>query len=547
MKLLGLSEIFCAFFPKTSHGEDVKRKNVVFSTVPFGRKLLDEGAGWNPFPAMPFLASPKIDSLYLITPFSMRKLLPRQADSFARLAPHMEIKIVQVKLNKDFSSDSIGDFYSYFDDYFAAFPFSPEKEDYFFHFAPGNTFSHSLMFTLLINLRALPIRILELRPTHAEPRGEVYNCAIQTWVAEIAKREMDRSEPQAFLKSSIKTRNTAFNELIGDIEQAATRSSAPVLLVGPTGSGKSRLARRIFELRKKRSMVKGRFVEVNCATLRGESALSTLFGHVRGAYTGAVANRKGFIAQADKGILFLDEIGELAQDMQILLLKVIEEKTFIPFGSDYPENSEFQLICATNRDLAKDCKDGRFRLDLLSRINLWEFHLPSLRERKEDIEPNIEYELQRISSTRGIVAGFTQDAKKIFIDFATSPDALWPGNFRSLSACMERMATYAPSGQIDERIVKKEIERLRKSWAQGDPSDEFPLVTKYARNREIDLFDKIQLEGALSVCLAAESRSKAGQTLFNISRNEKSSRDDTTRLRKYLAGFGIDWTALKRS
>lgn len=523
----------------------MKRKNVIFSTVPFGRGLLDEGAGWNPFPAIPFLARPPVDRLYLFIPFSMRETVPRQAEKLGRMAPHMEILPVKVMLDKDFSPDSIGDFYSYFDDYFSNFPFFPEREDYFFHFAPGNSFSHSFMFTLLINLRRLPVRLIQLRPTKGGPKADIYECAIHTWLSEIGKRELDRSEPQAFLKNSIETRNAAFNRLIGDIEHAASHSRAPVLLAGPTGSGKSRLARRIYELRKKRSMVEGRFVEVNCAALHRESALSTLFGHVRGAYTGAVTSRRGLVAQADKGILFLDEIGELSLEMQMLLLKVIEEKTFIPLGSDYPQNSDFQLICATNRNLEQDCREGRFRFDLLSRINLWEFHLPSLRERVEDIEPNIEYELRRLTAVLGVVASFTEGAKRIFINFATSSEALWPGNFRSLSACMERMATYAPNGQINEHIVKKEIGHLRELWKAQNAGAEFPLVHRYAKEQELDLFDKIQLEGVLAVCRGSESRSKAGQALFNVSRKEKSSRDDTTRLRKYLSGFDIDWDQLK--
>ena len=523
-------------------------KNIVFSTVPFGGDLSATESAWNPFHALPALQNFAIHKLYLFIPFSLRGRMPGLAQAFAASAPQMEVETVPVLLNKDFSPTSMGDFYCYFNDYFTAFPFRPEEEKYFIHFAPGNSFSHSFMFTLLINLRKLPIRLLQLRQGPTGTIGEVYDCAINTWVAEIARREMDRSDPQEFLKSSIKTRNPDFNRLIGEIEQAAINSEAPVLLVGATGSGKSRLARRIYELRHMRGMAKGKFVEVNCATLSRESAQSMLFGHVRGAFTGAIANRKGFVAQADKGILFLDEIGELSEDMQILLLKVIEEKTFIPFGADAPARSDFQLICATNRDLERDCLEGRFRLDLLSRINLWEFHLPSLRDRPEDIEPNLDYELQRITASRGMVAQFIGEAKQRFLEFAESPEAIWPGNFRSLSASLERMATYAPRCQIDADVVAREIARLRAMWRPLREQGGFPLLQSLLADHDrLDLFEKLQLEGVLEVCLKSASRSEAGRALFGVSRQGKTTLDDTTRLRKYLAGYGIAWESIKEA
>ena len=108
-----------------------------------------------------------------------------------------------------------------------------------------------------------------------------------------------------------------------------------------------------------------------CATLRGNTAMSTLFGHKKGSYTGATTDRPGLLRTADKGVLFLDEVGELGLDEQAMLLRAIEEKIFYPLGSDTPVKSRFQLICGTNRDLAKEVAEGRFRADLLARINCW--------------------------------------------------------------------------------------------------------------------------------------------------------------------------------
>src|SRR4029450_8433591 len=167
--------------------------------------------------------------------------------------------------------------------------------------------------------------------------------------------------------------------------RVTVRSSAPILLLGPTGAGKSLLARRIYELKKTRRLVEGPFVEVNCATVRGDAAMSALFGHVKGAFTGAVRDRPGPLLSANGGLLFLDEVGELGLDEQAMLLRALEERRFVPLGSDREVTSDFQLIAGTNRDLADAVRAGRFRDDLLARINLWTFELPALSHRRVDI------------------------------------------------------------------------------------------------------------------------------------------------------------------
>ncbi len=205
----------------------------------------------------------------------------------------------------------------------------------------------------------------------------------------------------------------------------------------------------------------GPFVEVNCATVRGDAAMSTLFGHVRGSFTGAMRDRPGLLRAADGGVLFLDEIGELGTDEQAALLRAIEDKQFLPLGADREVRSDFQLIAGTNADLPAAVRRGRFREDLLARINLWTFRLPGLRERPEDIEPNLDHELANCAAVTGVRISMSQEARARFLAFATSAEAIWAGNFRDFNGALVRMATMAPGGRISHEVVQEEIQRLR--------------------------------------------------------------------------------------
>ena len=366
----------------------------------------------------------------------------------------------------------------------------------------------------------------------------------ETLKRDIASRfAEERQQTLDFLKSGIATRNPHFNRMIEQIEKVAIKSRAPILLNGPTGAGKSFLARRIFELKQARHQFSGAFVEMNCATLRGDTAMSTLFGHVKGAFTGARESREGLLRSANGGMLFLDEIGELGADEQAMLLKAIEEKTFYPFGSDRQVSSDFQLIAGTVRDLRQLVAEGKFREDLYARINLWTFTLPGLRQRQEDIEPNLDYEVERHASLTGDSVRFNTEARRAWLAFATSPQATWRGNFRELSASVTRMATFATSGRITLDTVEDEINRLRYNWQESRPSTLTALLGAEAEN--IDLFDRMQLEHVIAICRQAKSLSAAGRQLFDVSRQGKASVNDADRLRKYLARFGLTWEAMQ--
>ena len=442
--------------------------------------------------------------------------------------------------------------YSALHDFALAYPFDPESEDYLVHVTTGTHVAQICLF-LLTETRYFPGRLLQTAPPPRQ-RGtqpgtySVIDLDLSKYDRLAARFERQQRADLSSLKSGIDTRSELFNGLIARIEQVAVASRAPLLLTGPTGAGKSRLARRIYDLKKARQRVSGPFVEVNCATLRGDAAMSTLFGHVRGAFTGALRDRPGLLRAAHGGVLFLDEIGELGSDEQAMLLRAIEEKQFLPLGADREVRSEFQLIAGTNADLPDAVRHGRFREDLLARINLWTFRLPGLRERSEDIEPNLDHELAAATATIGSRVSMSKEARRRFLDFACAPDAAWAGNFRDFNGAIQRMATLAPGGRITNDVVEEEIRRLRVAWRPaGTERDDGLAATLPAETLDaIDPFDRLQLAEVVRVCRGARTLSDAGRALFAVSRTRRSAPNDADRLRKYLSRFGRSFAAIQR-
>ncbi|WP_434677191.1 RNA repair transcriptional activator RtcR [Pseudomonas sp. R1-18] len=465
----------------------------------------------------------------------------------AQASPETEVRLHPMAMRNAWDFEEV---YASLHDFATAYAFDTEREDYLVHITTG-THVQQIVWFLLAESRHVPAKLLQTKPLGhqdktATPVGKhvVTDLDLQRY-DQIAKRFHEQQlHGTDLLKSGIATRNAAFNRTIDQVERVAVRSRAQILLHGPTGAGKSFLARRIYELKRGRHQVDGRFVEVNCATLRGDSAMSTLFGHTKGAFTGAQQARDGLLRSAHKGVLFLDEIGELPLDEQAMLLKAVEEKRFFPMGSDKEIESDFVLLAGTNRDLRKRVAEGLFREDLLARIDIWTFHLPGLAERTEDIEPNIDFELQRHAREQGRLVRFNAEARRRYLSFATSGEALWTGNFRELSASVTRMATLADSGRIDTAQVDDEIARLQSSWgnARTALSSSTQLV---GAHEEIDLFDRMQLECVINVCRTARSQADAGRKLFEHSRKAKDNPNDSDRIRKYLARFGLSWEQIR--
>ncbi|ADW17007.1 two component, sigma54 specific, transcriptional regulator, Fis family [Desulfobulbus propionicus DSM 2032] len=224
-----------------------------------------------------------------------------------------------------------------------------------------------------------------------------------------------------------------------DMLAKAAAADASVLVSGESGTGKEAFARAIHANSRRRS---GNFVVVDCTALPEQLVESVLFGHVKGAFTGADRANRGLIRHADKGTLFLDEIGELPLATQKSFLRVLQERTFCPVGSQEECHSDFRLICATNRDLVAMTEKGVFREDLLYRLRGLSLHLPPLRERDGDIPRLVEHFLSRL------VQRYGQERKEClpdFMDYLTS--YAWPGNVRELSQAMESAfahAVYSP-------------------------------------------------------------------------------------------------------
>ncbi|MBW2465712.1 MAG: sigma-54-dependent Fis family transcriptional regulator [Deltaproteobacteria bacterium] len=237
--------------------------------------------------------------------------------------------------------------------------------------------------------------------------------------------------------SGMETANSAMAELLETALKVAS-SEATVLITGESGTGKEVLARLVHQHSPRR---KGPMVSVNCTAIPETLIESELFGHVKGAFTGAIANRKGRFQTASSGTLFLDEIGELKMDMQAKLLRVIQEREVTPVGSDRNEKVDARIIAATNKDLSEEVTKGTFREDLFYRLSVIPLHIPPLRERREDIPALANHFLKKLGAPRGVK--FSDNAMSLMKKYD------WPGNIRELQNSVERSLILRKSNVIE--------------------------------------------------------------------------------------------------
>ncbi|WP_201617223.1 RNA repair transcriptional activator RtcR [Psychrobacter immobilis] len=536
---------------------------------------------WRPTVSLGLHDELLVDELHILYSRRDKRLFKIVVDDVARVSPQTQVIGHHVALSSPWD---FADVYAELYDFVASFNFNAQT-DYLLHLTTGTHVAQICWF-LLVEAGFIPANFIQTspcpRPDQADPQGryQVIDLDVSRYDSLRARFEAEKAQHWQTLQANLVTQNAAYKQLISDIEKVATRSTAPILLMGATGAGKSQLASQIYAIKKAKAdsatqakYALNKFVEVNCATLRGDTAMSVLFGHVKGAFTGAAASREGLLKSADGGLLFLDEIGELGLDEQAMLLTALEEQRFYPLGSDTSINVSFQLMAGTNKDLRQAVTDGEFRADLFARLNTWTFFLPSLKDRLEDLPANIDYELARLGSEQQQQYRFELSARQLYEDFATSPQATWQGNFRDLTASMIRLTTLADSKVIRAIDVQAEIERLKELWSSSQDMQSKnslsninsdaqtnslfdPKQLKHSTNEilesyldeitlaELDPFDAVQLAYVIKVCIDHKNQAAAGRYLYANSRDKLKSPNDSDRLRKYLMKFGLKFDEL---
>ncbi len=272
-------------------------------------------------------------------------------------------------------------------------------------------------------------------------------------------------------------KSAAFDSILQTIEAIAARK-CPVVITGETGVGKEMVAIRIHQCSDRAA---GVFVPVDCTTLTGQLFESQLFGHVRGAFTGAVEQTLGFFRAADGGTLFLDEISEIPMNLQAKFLRVLQQQAVTPLGSTKSYPVDVRVLCATNRDLGQMVKEQAFRSDLYYRLNVVNIEVPPLRRRKEDILPLAEYFLANQALFYSEPPKFlSATAKKLLLGYN------WPGNIRELANAIERAYILTTDEQISPSALPFEIII---SDSPGYPQSELPTLDQVKRKLIIQALD----------------------------------------------------------
>ena len=255
-------------------------------------------------------------------------------------------------------------------------------------------------------------------------------------------------------------RHVSMQEVFDAVRELAD-INVPILIQGESGTGKEMVAAALHQLSKRSA---GPFVPVNCGALPEGTLESELFGHVKGAFTGAIHNRKGRFALAEGGTVFLDEIGEISAATQVKLLRVIQEKSYMPVGGEKSVRADVRVICATNKDLKELTRQGRFRSDLYYRLAVMPIHLPSLKDRGRDITLLANFFLEKYSADTG------RTVREI------SPEALellnrynWPGNVRELGNSIQYAMVKCRSGLLDVEHLPPEIREYSMPPAASKP------------------------------------------------------------------------------
>ncbi len=295
--------------------------------------------------------------------------------------------------------------------------------------------------------RIIPVRIRTavLRDEKGQVVGGVETFRDRSEVLHLVKRITE-----AYTFCDIKGKSEVMTQLFAILPEVA-KSGATVLITGESGTGKELVARAVHDLSPRNE---GPFVAVNCAAIPESLMESELFGHVRGAFTGADRDRPGRLQAARGGTLFLDEVGDIPLALQVKLLRALDSGEFTPLGANLPRKAEVRVVAATNRDLEEQMRQGSFRQDLYYRLNVIHLSLPPLRRRREDIPLLVDHFLDRLAAERGEPRRqLTPAAMSLIMDYH------WPGNVRELQNALEHALVLARGGRIEPRHLPEPLRR----------------------------------------------------------------------------------------
>jgi PAS domain S-box-containing protein len=335
-----------------------------------------------------------------------------------------------------------------------------------------------------------------------------------------AETELLREELQSLQhEHALVGESPALRAVLQDIAQVA-ETDATVLILGETGAGKELVARAIHASSKRRDRP---LVTVNCAAIPATLIESELFGHEAGAFTGATKKREGRFALADKGTIFLDEIGEVPLDLQAKLLRVLQEGEFDPVGSSHTRTVSVRVLAATNRDLTKAMQAGRFREDLFYRLNVFPLRVPPLRERGDDLVRLASVFVQRVATRTGrTIAPFTEDCIRRLKSYS------WPGNVRELQNVIDRAVITATDGKLNWDRALPEADPKGSIPADATMSSPGRIQTA----KELEQLERANILRALDAANWKVSGSNGAAKLLGINPSTLSSRMKALKIHK---------------
>jgi formate hydrogenlyase transcriptional activator len=335
-----------------------------------------------------------------------------------------------------------------------------------------------------------------------------------------------------YLQEEIRSEHN-FEEIVGNspalisvlrsVDQVAATDST-VLILGETGTGKELIARAIHDrsTRKERTLVK-----VNCSAISAGLVESELFGHMKGAFTGALERRTGRFELADGGTIFLDEVGELPLETQVKLLRILQEREFEPVGSSHSIKVDVRVIAATNRDLKEAMQEGRFRSDLFYRLNVFPVQVPPLRDRRSDIHLLVKFFLGRFSKKFGKkVDGVSQPTMDRLVRYS------WPGNIRELENVIERafVLSQGPVLELEYELESEPASRVNPGITETFAAEVQPVDGSPSRLPTLEEVERSHILAALKLTSGVIEGPKGAAKILNLNPNT---------LRNRMEKFGI--------